>query len=668
MEDDDDLEELRRLREMRAQRQQKQESASSTSTGYDTLPLSFGSSSSKKRRTPMQPESSSERSVSSSLSLDAERRQTNAAAVLAASSAHKRGVIGPQRGGGTSSSSSSSIEPQRASSTASSSPIGPAAPPPPPPPSQRNPSRSSSSASDSFIGPVPPSKRARSSAEDSEATDRQPSFSSMSDAYEAFCAEVPISHEVELRGHTRAVTALSFDHAGSRLVSGGADYMLRLWDFGGMDAGFRSFREMEACDGHKVVQLAYSASGGHFLCAPGSAQVKLYDREGHELREFVKGDPYLSDLRHTKGHTAAVTALQWDPQDRDQLLTGSVDGSLRLWNVEQERACLAVIKTRDARLKRAGVTAAAFSSDGKLMAAACLDGSLQLFAKGKAYSRPRLHAKQAHQQGSETSSVLFVGGDTQLVSRGGDDTLKVWDVRRFASPLCVFDELPNTYGQTDVEVSPDGNLLVTGTSVRPTAEHSGLLCFFDRRTLQRRHHIGVGAPGTSVVRVRWHPTINQVAVGASDSNLHLFYDPQQSRRGALLSVVRKVRVRNNMDFMSISEGQAYAPNALPLFRDQSARPTRRQFARDRMDPAKTRRPEPPVRGPGHKGRIGDSVQQSMMKDLVRKTLKDQDPLKAILSYAKEAAENPMYVSHAYAETQPTPIFAEEEEDDNEEAH
>jgi WD repeat-containing protein 70 len=650
--EEDDLEELRRLREMRAQRQGS--SASTSADPYASLPLSFGSSSSKKRRTPM---------LSAPVPSPAVAAAISSAALAAATSAHRRKVIGPQRSAGK-------IGPQRARTSIS---------PPKPDALPRN----SNEGGSSFIGPAPPNKRARAQDDDGAAAVGRPkqeeeekeeeeeeergawssSLSSSSPAYESFCAEVPISHEVELRGHTRAVTALSFDHAGSRLVSGGADYTLRLWDFGGMDAGFRSFREVEACDGHKVVQLAYSSSGGQFLCAPGSAQVKLYDREGRELREFMKGDPYLADLRHTKGHTAAVTAVQWDPQEREQLLTGSADGSLRLWNVEQERACLEVIKTRDARLKRTGVTAAAFSSDGKLMAAACLDGSLQVFAKGRAYSRPRLHAKRAHQVGSETSSVLFVGGDAQLVSRGGDDTLKVWDVRRLASPLCVFDDLPNIYGQTDVEVSPDGNMLVTGTSVRRTASTSGLLCFFDLRTLQRRHHIGVGAPGTSVVRVRWHPTINQLAVGASDSHVHLFYDPQLSRRGALLSVVRKRRVRSDMDFMSISEGQAYAPNALPLFREQPGRPTRRQFARDRMDPVKTRRPEPPVRGPGHKGRIGDSVQQSMMKDLTRKTIKDQDPREAILSYAKEAAENPMYVSHAYARTQPITIFAEEEEEE-----
>jgi hypothetical protein len=42
---------------------------------------------------------------------------------------------------------------------------------------------------------------------------------------------------------------------------------------------------------------------------------------------------------------------------------------------------------------------------------------------------------------------------------------------------------------------------------------------------------------------------------------------------------------------------------------------------------------------------------------------DQDPREAILRYAKDAEENPYWVSPAYIKTQPKPIFQESGEED-----
>ena len=42
--------------------------------------------------------------------------------------------------------------------------------------------------------------------------------------------------------HSRAVTALDIDHTGSRVVTGGLDYMVRVYDFNGMKSDMRPFR------------------------------------------------------------------------------------------------------------------------------------------------------------------------------------------------------------------------------------------------------------------------------------------------------------------------------------------------------------------------------------------------------------------------------------------
>lgn len=48
----------------------------------------------------------------------------------------------------------------------------------------------------------------------------------------------------------------------------------------------------------------------------GSSQPKIFDREGHALGQFVKGDMYIRDLKNTKGHQYRCCSGQWHPTDR----------------------------------------------------------------------------------------------------------------------------------------------------------------------------------------------------------------------------------------------------------------------------------------------------------------------------------------------------------------
>lgn len=60
---------------------------------------------------------------------------------------------------------------------------------------------------------------------------------------------------------------------------------------------------------------------------------QIYDRDGLTLGEFVKGDMYIRDLKNTKGHITGLTCGQWHPRKKDEILTSSEDGSLRIWDV-----------------------------------------------------------------------------------------------------------------------------------------------------------------------------------------------------------------------------------------------------------------------------------------------------------------------------------------------
>ena len=53
--------------------------------------------------------------------------------------------------------------------------------------------------------------------------------------------------------------------------------------------------------------------------------------------------------------------------------------------------------------------------------------------------------RNAHTQGSETSSIEFSHDNLSICTRGGDDTVKLWDVRKFKHPVATAADLDNFY-------------------------------------------------------------------------------------------------------------------------------------------------------------------------------------------------------------------------------
>jgi WD40 repeat protein len=119
---------------------------------------------------------------------------------------------------------------------------------------------------------------------------------------ESFCAmrKIPVSHQTDLKGHSKAVMCLSCEPAGNRVVTGSLDYNVKLYDFGGMDMRHRAFKSVEVQDGYPLSAVAHTTSGDKFIACTGSCQPKIFDRNGEEIITFVRGDMYLRDLSNTK--------------------------------------------------------------------------------------------------------------------------------------------------------------------------------------------------------------------------------------------------------------------------------------------------------------------------------------------------------------------------------
>jgi len=135
----------------------------------------------------------------------------------------------------------------------------------------------------------------------------------------------------------------------------------------------------------------------------------------------------------------------------------------------------------------------------------------------------------------------------------------------------------------------------------------------------------------------------------------VLYDPELSTRGALMCVVRRPRRHDPADVEL--DRPIQNPHSLPMFKQE---PTgRRKREKDRKDPIKSHKPDLPTQGPGTSGR--GSYTAHLLKSMGSlKPVRDEDPREAILKFAQEAEENPIYFG-AYKKTQPKPVFNTEPE-------
>jgi WD40 repeat protein len=70
----------------------------------------------------------------------------------------------------------------------------------------------------------------------------------------------------------------------------------------------------------------FTADSAHFLCI-ASSSIKLFSvRTGQQLRVISPPD-------HHQSHTANVTSLALSPKNPLQVYSSSVDGSIRLWDI-----------------------------------------------------------------------------------------------------------------------------------------------------------------------------------------------------------------------------------------------------------------------------------------------------------------------------------------------
>ncbi|KXJ22542.1 WD repeat-containing protein 70 [Exaiptasia diaphana] len=135
--------------------------------------------------------------------------------------------------------------------------------------------------------------------------------------------------------------------------------------------------------------------------------------------ECIKGDQYLADMAITKGHVAMLHCGRWHPKVKEEFLTCSDDGTLRLWDINDPKKNKKAIKTKNKGGKKTIPTYCCYSRDGKYIVGACQDGSIQIWDTKRMFVNTTMLQRDAHAYGSETSCIDFSHAGNSIVSRGG---------------------------------------------------------------------------------------------------------------------------------------------------------------------------------------------------------------------------------------------------------
>jgi WD40 repeat protein len=151
------------------------------------------------------------------------------------------------------------------------------------------------------------------------------------------------------------------------------------------------------------------------------------------------------------GHQARVGSLAFSP-DGQWLVTGSLDGTARLWSIG-----LPEIQPRILQGHKDGVWAVAFSPDGQWLATGGLDGMAYLWSMAEPGAAPRV--LQGHQE--SILSLAFSPDSRWLATGSADNTIRLWSIEAPEAEAWLLQGHTAEVGT--VAFSPDGQRLASGS-------------------------------------------------------------------------------------------------------------------------------------------------------------------------------------------------------------
>ncbi|KAL5717924.1 hypothetical protein ACHQM5_010874 [Ranunculus cassubicifolius] len=211
---------------------------------------------------------------------------------------------------------------------------------------------------------------------------------------------IPTSCKHKIHGHEGGCGSIMFEHNSSKLISGGQDGTVKIWD---TNTGTLN-ETLYGCIG-SVLDLTVSHDNKVIVAASSSNNLYVWDMG-------------TGRIRHTlKGHTDKVCAVDMSKFSCILVVSAAYDRTIKVWDLEQGY-CIVTIITYSI------CNSLCFSMDGETICSGHVDGNLRLWSakSGKMLSQVAAHSHPI------TSICLSQSGNIVLTS-GKENLHNLFDMR-----------------------------------------------------------------------------------------------------------------------------------------------------------------------------------------------------------------------------------------------
>lgn len=227
-----------------------------------------------------------------------------------------------------------------------------------------------------------------------------------------------------LTGHAGAVTSVSWSPDGTRLVTGGEDKTVRVWDVTALLAGTGPAEQIHLLVAHskRITAVAWSPDPTLIASSSEDGNVWIW-----QLSQTQQGEDDARALQQLS-HITAVYALAWHPAGRF-LATASLDSTLDLWDAP------AGLHLGTLEGHEGWATALAWNPVGTILASGATDRTLRLWdvnftipSNPSAKPTARFASRAVIQALYNLSALLWTTDGSEIISAGGSPfTIDFWD-------------------------------------------------------------------------------------------------------------------------------------------------------------------------------------------------------------------------------------------------